>query len=360
MTSLIDLTKASSTNNAAHQGERRTQASRASSWPPGRLLSTAAAPSASYEQVEAYNDQAVRTQHQPEPSNAAADGDTGDATDDAEAAATDITAAAPSTEERVYSPTPTNPAELRSTTPTWHLRAHLARDGEVTRDRPVRPANDPKLAAYMCRTLGLACAHQPEDLVYLPFETEFRRRYVSHAELWQMGQLVEEGVAKGWSDTNETERRVLEEASQHGDSGWRHTGKKPKGTACDVCGKTEGRVCKQQKTEGRDIFVRVVYFRCVGMRDEETGNVKRRVKRTFSYEPGDIMPDELGEVPAPAMARASRRELEASVVATHERLRSAREAEFMSFPRELTEAEAANIGAGWARSPEAPTVWVRV
>ena len=136
--------------------------------------------------------------------------------------------------------------------------------------------------------------------------------------------------------------------------------KKPKGMACDVCGKTEGQVYKQQKTESRDIFVRVICFRCVGMRDEETGNVKRRVKRTFSYEPGDIMPDELGQVPASMMARASRREYEASGAATKERLRRAREAEIMSFPRELTEAEAANIGAGWARSPETPSVWVRV
>ena len=354
MSSVVDLTKASSTNNTAHQGERRTESPRRKSWPPEKVLSNAAVRQTRHEQVGPYHNRALQTQHQTEQSNAEVDSSTLNDPNAAAAAARDNTAAAPSAEGQASSHTPTNPAELGSITPAWGQRPHLACDQEF--DGP----EDPRLAAYMCQTLGLACAHRPQDLVYQPFVEGAARRYISHAELWAMGQLVEEGMARGRDDIDRTEIRVLEEAKEHRDSGWRHTVKKPKGTACDVCGKTEGLVYGQQKTEGRDIVVRVVCFRCVGMRDEETGNIKRRVKRTFSYEPGDIMPDELGEVPASRMARASLGEREASVVATHERLRRAREAEFMSFPRELTEAEAANIGAGWARNPETPTVWVRV
>ena len=354
MTSLVDLAKASSTNAAAHQSRSRNEAWRSNSWPPERVLSTAAARNANHEQVAASYDPARRLQHQPEQSNTATNADTVNAPIAAVAAPRDSVAAAPSVEARVPSPAPSNPTELRSITPALHLRAHL------TRKQVFDGPDDPRLAAYMCKTLGLVCAHRPQDLVFQPSAEGAAWRYISHAELWRLGQLVEAGEAVGWDDITGTESRMLEEAKEHRDSGWRHTVKKPKGTACDVCGKTEGWVYGQQKTEGRDIFVRVVCFRCVGMRDEETGNVKRRVKRTFSYEPGDIMPDELGEVPASTMARASSRELEASVAATNERLRRARKAEFMSFPRELTEAEAGNIGAGWARNPETPTVWVRV
>ena len=190
MTSLIDLTKASSTT-AAQQSGNSTRASRASSWPPGKLLSTATVPPASYEQVEAYNDQAVRPEHQTEQSNAAADGDTRDATDDAEAAATDTTEADTAPEEQASSPAPTDPAELRSTTPAWPQRAHLARKQKF--DGPY----DPKLAAYMCRTLGLACAHRPHDLVYQPLAEGTALEYISHAELWRTVQLVEAGKAAG-------------------------------------------------------------------------------------------------------------------------------------------------------------------
>ena len=211
------------------------------------------------------------------------------------------------------------------------------------------------------------CAHRPRDLVYLSYRAHTPTRYITHGQLWAVGRRLQVLEAAG-QEMSEVQRRVLDLVREHGDCGWRVVRERQEGGLCEVCGRTEGQVWEQEKTEGMEVFARVVCFRCMGLTDEETGSVRRwvrlrtpqAVKQTFSYEPGDVMPDELGPEPVLAMARPSLAEHKASVAATKERLRRAHEAGFMRFPRELTKAEAANMDAGWAISGETPTIWVRI